>query len=80
MRVSISLTVSLKDKPKDHLGITRESWTIGTDTEVGLSKAVACFIRAIAPMYGVCYDAETLNGELRDLARALPSMHFSEAK
>lgn len=80
MRVSISLTVSLKDKPDGYTGPSQESYVIGKDTEVGLSKATAAFIRAVAGMYGICYDADALNGELRDLARALPSMHFSEAK
>lgn len=71
MRVSISLQVSLKDKPKSHYGILSENWTIGKDKEVKLADAIIDVTQILANFYGSCYPLDELNAELQRAARIL---------
>ena len=74
MWVSVSFTVTLKDKPKGYLGLT--GLTSDTKNEVGLFEAVRGFIGEAQGLYLACYPPELLNRDLDRLAEWAKEARF----
>lgn len=71
MHVSISLQITIKDKPKHYLGLTQENYVIGKEKEVLLADAILAMSHCVVNLYGHCYPLEDLNAELQRAAELL---------
>jgi len=78
VRVKAVLQLYLKDRPKDRLGVTGETWVLGNNKELPLDAyLVGCFERA-APFFCECYTAEELNAQKDNFIDWLKEMRFEE--
>lgn len=76
MRVSISVNITLKDRPKDFRGMYRESIVIGKDEPVTLDEMLGGLLIRLAPYYGACATPEELNEALDRLAEYFREVGF----
>lgn len=76
MRVSVYAQVTLKDKPKDYLGVSGESVSIGKDQFIGLADMMAYLLQTVGSYYGIFQTEDELNEQLDKLAVHCQRLRF----
>lgn len=81
MHLKAVLQLHLKDRPKDWLGITGETYVFGGDHEdryLTLDALVAGVVRAAEPYFCMIYSADELNEQAERAEQLLHGVRFLE--
>ena len=78
MHLSISARFTLKDRPKEHRGLTGETWAFGRTGFISLAAMCCGVIQQIMHYYEFLCDADTLNADLDRLVDWLQGVRFRD--
>lgn len=75
MRLSVSTQFTLKDRPKDYLGLYSEHWNFGKDEYISLSSLVFGFLKVAMSYYARFEESDTLDVEIEKVLSLLYALN-----
>lgn len=80
MRLSMSVGYYLKDRPKDHRGITQETVSYGKDRGAPFSRFMVLVFADVLKWYIRIAELDDLNAELEEFKRMIADVKVIEDK